>query len=523
MPLASTVLKQRPSRQAYRIFAGLLALCLVVAFPANLWAHPLGNFTVNRYSRLEVGDNQVHLFYVVDMAEIPTHQERTVMDANGDSQISQTEQDQYLTRQVAALQSHALLTIDGAPITWSAETSHLEFLPGQANLPIMRLTAQYRAALPANSQTLQAEYHDENYADRIGWHEVIARSGVGASLLKSSVPAQDLSNELRNYPADLLQSPAAVNSASFEFKWQAGLSNNSGASAPNTNASAASTNSSLALRQAASPFADRMAMPTLGPLALLLALLAAFGYGAAHALTPGHGKTIVGAYLVGSRGTIWHAFFLGLTTTITHTAGIFAIGLLTWFASRFILPEKIFPWLSVISGLLVVVIGISLVWGGLRNLLGRPTQAQANDHDHAEFFAQGAADNFIHAHGSGPAHSHLPPGTDGAPLSWRSLLVLGVSGGLVPCPDALVGMLGAIALQRIGFGLIMLIAYSLGLASVLTVIGILLVHSGKLFERIPESGRVLRLMPVASALFITIVGIGIAWQAFMQTGLFAIG
>lgn len=523
MNLAFTISNQRYRRRLHILLASLLALCLLLELPASLWAHPLGNFTVNRYSRLELDGKQVHLFYVIDMAEIPTHQDRTLMDTNGDDQISQTEQDQYLAHQVSMLQSNAHLTINGAPITWLAQASHLEFLPGQANLPILRLTARYVAPLPANSAIMQAAYDDENYADRIGWHEVIVRASADATLLKSSVSEKDLSNELRNYPADLLQSPEAVNTASFEFKLQAAASSNAATSASTTNAVQSSTNSSLALRQAASPFADRMAMPILGPLALLLALLAAFGYGAAHALTPGHGKTIVGAYLVGSRGTVWHALFLGITTTITHTAGIFAIGLLTWFASRFILPEKIFPWLSVISGLLVVVIGLSMVWAGLRNLLKRPGQAQDTAHDHSDLFAQGQLDNFVHAHGSGPAHSHLPPGANGAPLSWRSLLVLGVSGGLVPCPDALVGMLGAIALQRIGFGLVMLIAYSLGLASVLTVIGILLVHSGKLFQRIPESGRVLRLMPVASALFITIVGIGIAWQAFMQTGLFTIG
>lgn len=501
--------------------AVLFALCLLLEFPVRLWAHPLGNFTVNRYSRLEVDGKQVQLIYIVDMAEIPTHQERTEMDVNGDNTISQAEQDQYLARQVALLQSNAHLTIGGTSVTWSTEASHLEFIPGQANLPIMRLTARYRATLPVDSRALQAEYHDGNYADRIGWREVVVRANPGATILTSTVPNKDKSNELRSYPADLLQSPADVDSASFTFQLQADVGKNEQTNASGGSVGQASTNSSLALRQAASPFADRVVLPTFGPLAILLALLAAFGYGAAHALTPGHGKTIVGAYLVGSRGTIRHAVFLGLTTTITHTAGIFALGLLTWFASRFILPEKIFPWLSLLSGLLVIVIGMGLIWGGLRSFQGKAnagpnhTPDQLHEHD----FSAG----LVHSHGNGPAHSHLPPGANGAALSWRSLLVLGVSGGLVPCPDALVGMLGAIALQRIGFGLIMLIAYSLGLATVLTVIGVLLVHSGKLFERIPESGRVLRLMPVASALFITVVGIGIAWQALVQTGLFTAG
>lgn len=522
MAFVSTFYRQPQSRRLHFVLAGLLAVGLLLEFPASLWAHPLGNFTVNRYSKIELDAKQAHLLYIIDMAEIPTHQERTQMDVNGDAQISQAEQDQYLATQVAILQSNAHLRIDGAPLAWKAETSQLEFHDGQANLPILRLTARYVAPLPASSAALQAEYQDDNFTDRIGWREVIVRPLAGATLLKSSVPAQDLSNELRAYPSNLLQQPADVNAASFSFNpGVAGKANDGGAVAGST--VQASPNSSLALRQAAGPFADRMTIPTLGPLALLLALLAAFGYGAAHALTPGHGKTIVGAYLVGSRGTVRHAIFLGLTTTITHTAGIFAIGLIVWFASNYILTEKIFPWMSLFSGLLVVVMGISLAWGGLRNFLGWPKSGGVDDHSHDHLLDQDLATGFVHSHGAGQSHSHLPPGADGAPLGWRSLLVLGVSGGLVPCPDALVGMLGAIALQRIGFGLIMLIAYSLGLASVLTVIGVLLVHSGKLFERIPESGRLLRFMPVASALFITVVGLGISWQALIQTGVLTFG
>lgn len=509
------------SRLPHLVLAGLVAICLCLEFPASLWAHPLGNFTVNRYSRLEIGEKQVHLVYIIDMAEIPTHQERAQMDTNGDQQVSQAEQDQYLAAQVAALQNNAHLTIDGAAVVWAKETSHLEFHDGQANLPIMRLEARYVAPLHTAAAPLQAAYQDDNFPDRIGWREVVVRAEPGVTLLNSTAPDKDQSNELRNYPSDLLQQPADVYQANFSFQLQASAGQQTATSATASKALPASENSSLALRQAAGPFADRIAIPTLGPLAIVLALLAAFGYGAAHALTPGHGKTIVGAYLVGSRGTLRHAIFLGLTTTITHTAGIFALGLVMWFASSFILPEKIFPWMSLLSGVLVVLIGVSLIWGGLRNFLGwtNGEHAHEHSHDHAHEHAPG----FVHSHGPGQPHSHMPPGVEGERLSWRSLLMLGISGGLVPCPDALVGMLGAIALQRVGFGLIMLIAYSLGLATVLTLIGVLLVHSGKLFERIPESGRVLRFMPVASALFITLVGLGIAWQTLVQTGVLTPG
>jgi nickel/cobalt exporter len=259
-------------------------------------------------------------------------------------------------------------------------------------------------------------------------------------------------------------------------------------------------------------FADLITAPVLGPGALLLVMIAAFGWGALHALSPGHGKTIVGAYLVGTRGTIHHALFLGLTTTITHTIGVFLLGLVTLFAAQFVLPEKLFPWLSLISGLLVVSIGVSLARSRLPGLW-RPAAKSETTPGHAH-----AGGNLLHSHEGGPTHQHVAPGAGGEPVTWRSLFALGVSGGLLPCPSALVLMLGAISLQRIGLGIVLIIVFSIGLASVLTGIGILLIYAGQWFRRIPESGRLFQILPAASAVFITLVGIGITWRALLQTG-----
>jgi len=507
--LVTKVYTRRHSRTR-RIGLGLCLLCvLLFSFPIGAWAHPLGNFTINRYSRLAVAADEVQLFYVIDMAEIPAHQERTAIDTNHDDLISQAEQAAYLTQQLALLAENIYLTVNNAPLTWTLVNHELTFPPGQANLPTVRLTVEWTAPLPETDAPLQADYRDDNYADRIGWREVVVQAAASATLLASNVPAQDLSDELRAYPSDLLQRPSDVNSASFQF--QRGVVAPTNGTAPVSAAQGA--HSASALRSAADPFGNLIAIPTLGPSAVLLALLAAFGWGAVHALTPGHGKTVVAAYLVGSRGTVRHALFLGLTTTITHTAGVFILGLITLFAARYILPETLFPWLSLISGLLVVSIGFSLAWGRLRSALGWDNA----DHDHAHAHTAG----HLHDHSAGHNHNHLPAANQ--PLSWRALLMLGISGGLLPCPAALVVMLGAIALQRVGFGLLLIIAFSLGLASVLTAIGILLVHAGRLFERVPEGGRFLRLMPVASALVITLIGLGISWQALLQTGLFAAG
>jgi ABC-type nickel/cobalt efflux system permease component RcnA len=270
---------------------------------------------------------------------------------------------------------------------------------------------------------------------------------------------------------------------------------------------------------------------------LLAALAVAFGWGAMHALTPGHGKTIVATYLVGSRGTSRHALFLGLTTTVTHTLGVFALGLVTLFASQHMMPELLYPWLEVISGLLVVALGVSLFGRRLVRFVGHRKELHGhadhthgspeNEHDHvhgshSHDHAHMEHEHHDHDHMHGHAHNHLPPGADGTPVTWRSLLALGISGGLLPCPSALVVMLGAIALGRVGLGLALIVAFSLGLATVLTAIGVLFVHAGRLFERFgraPIQGRLLGAAPVLSALVITVVGLAITGRALAQLAL----
>ena len=257
-------------------------------------------------------------------------------------------------------------------------------------------------------------------------------------------------------------------------------------------------------------------LPAVG--SFLLAMLGSFVWGAMHAMSPGHGKTIVGAYLVGERATLQHAVFLGLTTTITHTIGVFALGLVTLFASQYILPEQLYPWLSCLSGLMVVVIGLNLFISRIQTtqILKRSPvgHSHADDHHHHDHHH----DHHHHDHSHGN-HSHLPPDADGSPVTWRSLLALGISGGIVPCPSALVVLLSSISLGRIGFGLVLVLAFSLGLAGVLTGLGLLLVRARWIFERLPKQVRLVRVLPAMSALFIAVLGLGITTQALMQIGL----
>jgi ABC-type nickel/cobalt efflux system permease component RcnA len=279
---------------------------------------------------------------------------------------------------------------------------------------------------------------------------------------------------------------------------------------------------------------------------ILFALLVSFIWGAMHAMTPGHGKTIVGAYLIGSRGTMKHALYLGLTTTITHTLGVFAFGSVTLFAAQYIVPEKLFPWITMLSGLFVVGIGINLFVdryksSGLSARLGNFQPAyspstskiriESSKHEHQHRYVHVSGDNLTlgpnhshvgnhhhhgHAHNHDHVdHSHMPPEA----ITWRNLLGLGISGGLLPCPSALVVLLGAIALNKIGFGMILVLAFSLGLAGALTGIGMIFIYAGKLFQRFPTSGKVLGFLPVLSALFVSVIGAAIVYKALVQVGI----
>jgi ABC-type nickel/cobalt efflux system permease component RcnA len=506
-------------------------------WPLVVWAHPLGNFTINRYSRLVVTQTQIKVHYIVDMAEIPAIAERQRIDKNGDGQLSQDEQREYLGQQVYGLLQNLQLQANGQSLEMVPFVADLTFPEGQGGLLTVRLAIDFIATLSASQTPWQVAYQDNNYAERrLGWQEIIVQAEPGVTLLESTAPSEDVSQELQNYPQELLANPLQVRQASFQFeptgdKAPLASVNQAPIAQPSSPASQTLkqseqlpiTNNQLPITdsRASDPFAELITLPILGPWALLLTLAAAFGWGAMHAFSPGHGKTVVAAYLVGTRGTVRHALFLGLTTTLTHTAGVFALGGITLFISQFILPEQLYPWLGVLSGLLVVILGLSLLVGRWRQFrAGSPQHHHHHDHDH-DHPHHHPHDDHDHHHPHG--HSHLPPGADDTPVTWRSLLALGVSGGLLPCPSALVVMLSAIALGRIGLGLLLIVVFSLGLASVLTATGLLFVYAGRLFNRLPTgASRLVTALPAVSALIVTLLGIGITVQALSQTGLLTI-
>jgi len=511
-------------------FLGCLVLSLALGLVAIqvASAHPLGNFTVNRYSRLEVGRATVQLRYVLDLAEIPTLQE---LHASGvpTGKVDERARQRLLPAKAQELSAGARLTIDGQPVTWSIREATLELLPGQAELDTLRVALTLIASVDL-AEGARLQYRDTNYSGRLGWHEVVLHGVEGVRLADSTVPARDVSNELRDYPDEANRAPLDVSSASATLIWGSGAGGQ-GPESPTPDLRPPAP----AARFALDPTADRLAR-LLGsgavpnPLVLLMALLVAAGLGAAHALEPGHGKTIVGSYLVGSRGTAKHAVLLGLTVTVTHTLGVYLLGLVTLVAAQYVLPERLYPILGVASGTTLATIGLSLAWTRLRAIvphIGGRQQRHEHGHGHhhthghghgGHTHGRGSHGAVIHSHGWGNPHVHLPSVADGSPVTIRGLLALGISGGLLPCPSALVVLLAAISFQNVALGMLLVAAFSVGLAAVLTVIGLLVLYGGRLLGRSPavsqmRDSRLVRAMPTLSALAITVAGFGMVIQA----------
>lgn len=257
----------------------------------------------------------------------------------------------------------------------------------------------------------------------------------------------------------------------------------------------------------------------------VFALAIALALGALHALTPGHGKTVVAAYLVGSRGTTFHAIALGTIVTLTHTGSVFLLGTITLAASQYILPTTIIPFLEILSGLLILGLGFYLLWQ--RFLYWRSSLKPAPQlNPRRSPLAPSASTNKkpagglkvekmpagFHHHGDGKVHSHDVPQT----ITWRSLIALGISGGLVPCPDAIAILLVAIAINRILLGLALITSFSLGLAIVLIVIGLLMVNSRRIFDRIGFLDRLAPVLPIVSAVIVLALGFGLTWGAYVR-------
>ncbi len=462
-----------------KLLAAAIALAALIV-PAAAAAHPLGNFTTNHFTRIEVAGDRVYLTYVLDLAEIPTFQEQDNVHRLGEAGYARSVSDQ--------VRKELRLTVDRRRLPLHRLDDVIGFPPGAAGLHTTRLEVLYAAPRLAH-RPARIAYSDGTFSGRLGWQEIVVKARDGATLTQTTAPSTSESDELRAYPKDLLSDPLHVTTASLAV--DPGTSTGD----PTPLSDDTLTGAVHVAGASETGFASLIARQHLGPGIVLLSLLIALFWGAAHALTPGHGKTIVAAYMVGSRGTVWHAMLLGLTVTFTHTIGVFALGLVTLALSSFIVPEQLYPWLNLASALLVVAVGAAVFRARIR------ARAHARAHEHGH-------EHHHHDH-HGHDHHHAPP--EGGGL--RSLIAVGVSGGILPCPTALVVLLAAISLHRIGYGLALIVAFSLGLAVVVSGIALVAVTAKRTFGRMSLEGPVVRALPAVSAVVIVLVGLAMTLRA----------
>jgi ABC-type nickel/cobalt efflux system permease component RcnA len=544
--------RSNPRRPGILWFLFGLLLCSTISF-----AHPMGNFSVNHYSKIKIGQRSIEIRYLIDLAEIPTFQEMRQFDLTPNTDDPSASR--YLDRQEQLLKQGLSLESDGQAVQLEMISRQITFADGAGGLPTLKIGLVFRGKLDVPAGAHKLSYVDNNFSGRAGWREIVVLSD-GVTILDSSAPGTDRSQELTSYSSDLLNSPPQQLSALVGFRTV--LSESAGivsaAAIPNTfdgtipkgtkavhhalvpqkhnrppgtvlSPNSGSERTHEITTRAPLPPAGREPntprsrftelISTQGKLSfwvLLSAALIASGLGALHALEPGHGKTIVAAYLVGSRGTARHAVLLGIVVTASHTAGVYLLGVVTLYASRYIVPEQLYPWLGAISGLSVAGIGIFIFLRHLTGQTGEHSHARGDRHSHwfASMFkptttnldmSAGLADRGAITDDSKPS---------GRVLSLRELCMLGITGGIVPCPAALVVLLSAFSLHRIGFGLFLITAFSLGLAAVLVTVGLTMVYAKRFVtSRVRIGNTALRYLPSLSSTFMVALGVGITTSA----------
>jgi ABC-type nickel/cobalt efflux system permease component RcnA len=505
----------------------LAAVLVTGAGPAS--AHPLGNFTVNTYSGLRIQPDRVVVDLVVDMAEIPTVQAKRTIDSDSDGKVSDTEGSAYAAQACPDLARKLNLQVDGRQAPLRSLSAEVAFPAGAAGLATLRLTCALATDTGEIRGDRTVEFTSSAYTDRVGWREITA-VGDRTTVAASDVRPTSTSNRLTTYPNDLLSSPLDQRTATVRVRPGGPAAPEMPGAAPGTSASQprgidAATRSFTAL------VARQHLSLGFGALALALAV----GLGAIHAFAPGHGKTMMAAYLVGQRGSLRQAGVIGLTVTATHTVGVLLLGIVLS-ASTTLAPESLYPWLGLASGLMLATLGASLLVRAVRHRpLLLPAGATATTaelvHVHAEAHVHSGAlvgggdgatagrrghadvrkgdDGAGHRHPDGDGdggHSHggrhhtHPPIPAGEAMQWRTLVPLGLAGGFVPSPSAIVVLLGAIALGRAWFGVVLVVGYGLGMAATLTGAGLLLVGARGAIENRLSGPRASRLVPMVAAL-----------------------
>ena len=512
---------------------------------------------------------------VIDQAEIPAFQARQAFDVDGDGSVSDEETEAGRLAACPALAADLRLTADGVALTLDTVEAGLSFPLGAGGLSTLRQVCGFAADLPApiGAEPTRITFADGSFPERLGWREVVARgSGVVLTTLDGELRGESLSARLTDYPPDMVATPllevaltidAAAGGEALAPLDIPDADPLDGSEPPPSAEPTGSPTSTASPGPVESATPSPTASPAVGavpggigggelpaifradltPFVLLLSVLTSAGLGAVHALSPGHGKTLMAAYLVGTRGTARHALALGLSVSVSHTVGILVLAGLVVGASDVLPPDVVVRWAPVVAAVSIVVIGAWMLLGEVRRrrVAGgdRHDHAEGSDHHHdhahAEHHDDGHDDGHDHAHGhdhaddhghapapvppgrhrhGGVTHSHLP--VPGSAITWRSLFVLGLAGGLIPSTSALLILLGSIAAGRPAFGFVLVVAFGLGMAAVMGSVGLVMVLARSRLDRLPAGGGLGRLreaVPLVAAVLVFGFGLYLTVQA----------
>jgi nickel/cobalt transporter (NicO) family protein len=534
-------------RRRWNPCGGLLISLLALgcgASRADTVASLLGNFTINQYCGLDLRGDSLAVHYAVVFGQLPALRELHEADADGNGVTSQGERDAYVGKLAPAIADGLEVRVDGVRVPLRA-TQWASSLPNEQGGFSLRIAIDFSAALPAagGGQQRRLQFANRNYSDRVGWREIVVQPDAAVTAYETNAYNNSLTGGLTEALRTLPQT-GPLDERAVHLTYVAGpapagalrLAPRPGSDAAASRAPPERTLDNAWLARETRRLVESISSPRLNPRIAVLALLGALLLGAVHALSPGHGKTIVGAYLIGSRGTPRHAAFLGLTVTATHTAGVFLLGFATLYASRFIVPERLFPALSLLSALLILGMGIVLLVrraGAARLSLSGAGHASPRVfvavpstpsgaghrtvHRHSPVLdLHSHCGGMMHSHGGGRMHSHLPPGAAGDEVTWQSLLTLGISGGLVPCPSAMVLLLAAVALHKTAYGMLLVVSFSVGLALTLTAVGLAFLYARNRFGQPRAGARWPHLLPVLSAIMIIVLGMALCFGALVS-------
>jgi ABC-type nickel/cobalt efflux system permease component RcnA len=462
---------------------GLLVLVVVaiVAVPGLAAAHPLGNFTTNQYVEFHIAPGGLEIEHVLDLAEIPAAQELRTIDIDSDGSPSDAESERYAQQTCAAMRSALVVTDDDAAVDLSVESSVVSFPDGQAGLPTLRLDCVFSRQWSVVPSSLH--FDNAFLTDRPGWRETVVTAEDVE--VETDLPARSVTGKLTSYPTD--GSLESVTTGSMTLLGRPGAIRGETVTAA---ASAVTPVDHLA----------NLLSPGGGSPALPIAMMVAVGLGVLHAMAPGHGKTVMAAYLIGSRGTIRQAVGLGAVVAASHTVGVLALGGVALIATSSFAPARLYPVLSTVSGMIVVSVGLSMLVGWWRH------RGHRRAHDHGDDHSHGHDHHHSHDHG----HDHHHPVLDGK-SGWKVLTALGLSGGLVPSTSAVVLLLGAVNLGRVPIGILLIVLFGIGMAATLTSVGLFLVVAGKkgttmLETKAPRMSRLTGALRPGAAVFVIAAG-----------------